>query len=82
MKGWTLALDIPIGPPQLAGVLDQLDLMVGEAGGRLYLAKDSRLSPQQFRAMYPQLGEFERIRKTIDPQGHLASDLSRRLGIS
>ena len=82
LKGWTLALDMPIGPPQLADVLDQLDIMVAEAGGRIYLAKDSRLSPELLRAMYPDVQKLEEVRKRIDPKGVLASDLSRRLGLS
>jgi decaprenylphospho-beta-D-ribofuranose 2-oxidase len=81
MKGWTLALDVPIGPPQLPWVLDALDTLVGEAGGRLYLAKDSRLSPELVRTMYPRLGELEAVRAKVDPKGRLTSDLSRRLGL-
>jgi decaprenylphospho-beta-D-ribofuranose 2-oxidase len=73
---------MPIGPPQLADVLDQLDIMVAEAGGRIYLAKDSRLSPELLRAMYPDVQKLEEVRKRIDPKGVLASDLSRRLGLS
>ena len=82
IEGWTLALDIPVGPPQLPAVLDQLDLMVNEAGGRLYLAKDSRLSPELFATMYPRLPEFQEVCSRVDPEGVLASDLSRRLKIT
>lgn len=81
IEGWTLALDVPVGPPQLAGVLDRLDELVLTAGGRVYLAKDARLDPASMAAMYPRLGELEAVRRQLDPEGVLGSDLTRRLGI-
>ena len=79
IPGWTLALDLPIGPLALPGVLDDLDEMVIEAGGRVYLAKDLRLNPEAVPVMYPRLPEFLDIKNRIDPRHKLASDLARRL---
>ena len=70
------------GPhPGLAGLLSALDRLVVENGGRVYLAKDSRVPPDVLAEMYPRLGEFRKLRAELDPAGLLASDLSRRLGL-
>lgn len=81
MSGWTLALDFPARTPGLGGLLDRLDEDVIAAGGRVYLAKDSRVSPEALAAMYPRLADFRAARAEIDPGGVLASDMSRRLGL-
>ena len=81
VPGWTLALDVPARTPGLAGLLGSLDRLVVEAGGRVYLAKDSRVPPGVLAEMYPRLAEFRKLRAEFDPDGMLASDLSRRLGL-
>jgi len=79
--GWTLAADVPAGVSGLGQVLDELDELVAEAGGRLYLAKDSRQSPQMLARTYPRLGEWQETRDELDPRGVFTSDLARRLSI-
>ncbi len=84
MAGWTLALDFPARTPGLdgpGGLLSRLDRLVLDAGGRVYLAKDSRVPASVLAEMYPRLAEFRRRRTEFDPAGILASDLSRRLGL-
>lgn len=79
-EGWTLALDLP-ADPGLAPLLDALDALVLEAGGRLYLAKDSRATPETLRVMYPRLTELAALRESVDPEKVLVSDLARRLAL-
>ncbi|MGH3855951.1 MAG: FAD-binding protein [Pseudonocardiaceae bacterium] len=76
--GWTATVDLPIRRG-LAEFCDRLDEQVLDAGGRLYLAKESRASAVTIARMYPRLDEWRKIRATADPDGIFASDLSRRL---
>lgn len=81
MPGYTLALDLPIRDEGLFSLLDQLDQIVLQFGGRVYLAKDARLAAESFHAMYPRYTEWSKLKNEIDPQHVFSSSLSRRLGM-
>lgn len=79
-EGWTLTVDIPV-TPGLERLCADLDEMVLNAGGRLYLAKESRTTPEMIERMYPRIDEWRKIRASVDPQGVFHSDLQRRLNL-
>ncbi|MBX2955406.1 MAG: FAD-binding oxidoreductase [Cyclobacteriaceae bacterium] len=80
MEGYTLALDIPINA-KLFAFLDELDIMVKEYGGRIYLTKDARMKAEIFHSTYPNASRFTSFLSEIDPEKKIVSSLSRRLSI-
>jgi len=81
-SGWTFAVDLPVGHPDLPRALDRLDGSVAAAGGRVYLAKDARLRADVLASMYPRLPEWRVVRDRLDPDRRFRSDLGRRLNLS
>lgn len=81
LSGFTLALDLPVIKQSLFNCLDILDTLVLAAGGRVYLAKDARLKPKAFRAMYPRYQDWLAVKKDWDPENKFNSSLARRLEI-
>lgn len=80
LRGYTLALDFPLSD-DLLPFLDELDRLVVEAGGRIYLAKDARQSRATFEAGYPELPRFREVRRGLGAEGRIASRQSVRLGV-
>ena len=75
-QGVTLALDFPNRGNSTLRLLERLDEIVIEAGGRLYPAKDGRMSRRMFRSGYENLQTFLRC---IDPA--FSSDFWRRVSM-
>jgi FAD/FMN-containing dehydrogenase len=75
-EGTTIGLDFPNrGAPTLS-LLERLDGVTEAAGGRVYPAKDGRMSAERFRRYYPQWKEFA---SSIDPG--FGSSFQRRVAL-
>lgn len=79
--GYFIALDFPVGSGAILKEMDKWDELVLNYGGRLYLAKDSRMQRATFEAMYPRLSEWKAVKAQVDPQQVFTSDQGRRLGL-
>ena len=62
MEGITLALDFPNQGDQSKKLFSRLDQILKDAQGRIYPAKDARMSPDLFRSGYPSLGHWLKFR--------------------
>lgn len=78
MEGYTLAVDFP-NRKKARKLIAGLEEMTAEAGGRLYLAKDSLAGGDRIKTMYPEWTDWAGIAATADPQGALITDMVRRL---
>ena len=81
MAGWSVAIAMPAGNRRIGPMLDDLDLRIAAAGGRVYLAGDSRLRSSACAAMYPGLPRWRAAASRLDPSGVFRSDLGQRLGL-
>lgn len=79
-EGYSLALDFKI-EAGLFELLDQLDEIVLNYGGRIYLTKDVRVSKNTFEQGYPQIKIFREIRKRYNMNQKFNSLQSQRVGI-
>ncbi len=79
--GYTLTLDIAI-KDGLFEFLNELESVVLNYNGRIYLAKDASLSPTAFRQMYPRFDEWQKVKAKYDPHNTFSSHLSQRLQIT
>ena len=80
VKGMAYAIDLP----RRAGVEAlhrDIERIVLDHGGRLYVAKDALMQARTFAKMFPGLDAFREVLARIDPDQRFQSDMSRRLQI-
>lgn len=80
MEGYTLALDFR-ADSRILRLAKELDAIVADHAGRIYLAKDALMSAEMLRRGYPALDRFLKVRAAVDPNRRFASLQSQRLGI-
>ena len=80
MPGYTLALDFPVSDKVLE-LMEQLDRITLDHGGRFYLAKDARLTAHMLHATDPRAGAFAAMRRETGADTGFASMQSERLGL-
>jgi FAD/FMN-containing dehydrogenase len=79
MRGVTLSLDLPFHGEATQKLVDDLNEVVVDAGGRVYLAKDALTRREHFRAMEPRLRDWNAVRRSWDPEHRIATAQSVRL---
>jgi FAD/FMN-containing dehydrogenase len=66
MEGYTVSMDFNLSTEVLS-LLNRLDHIVADAGGRIYLAKDARMHKWMFRKTYPKIvhhGHFKSLQSS------------------
>ncbi len=82
MAGYTLALDFPISQKAM-DLFRELDAMVAGFGGRLYLAKDSRMDAEMFNKTYPNAADFRQAIALLNEGATQFKSLqSTRIGVT
>ena len=84
VDGYSLALDYPVRrgqEPALLRLMYELNEILADHGGRCYFAKDSVVTRDQVRRMYPgeDLARFHALKQRYDPSQLFSSNLFRRV---
>lgn len=77
MEGYTLALDFPFSE-KTAALMERLDAITLDHGGRFYLAKDARMTAATLRRSDPRAEAFAAMRRE-EGLGNFRSSQSERL---
>lgn len=82
--GWSLALDFLVTPDNRESLWKHCRMLTDlalEAGGKFYFAKDLVIGPEDARRFFPddKLDAFLSLKKELDPEGMLETNLWRRV---
>ena len=80
IEGYSLALDFKI-ESGLFELLDELDTIVSQYNGKIYLTKDVRVSKENFENSYPFIERFRTLREKYNMTNKFQSLQSKRLKI-
>jgi decaprenylphospho-beta-D-ribofuranose 2-oxidase len=80
IEGYTLAVDFKI-ENKLFKLLESIDEVILKNDGRIYLAKDARVSKKVFECGYPEIGKFRLLRRNYNLDKKFNSSQSKRLEI-
>lgn len=80
MSGYTLALDFPVNGRNMK-LMDRLEQITLQYGGRFYLAKDARMSKSTFRSSDSRVTDFISMRENSGMNQNFESMQSTRLGL-
>ena len=88
VDGYSLAMDFAVSPSEpkreaLWKLCQEMAEVVLAAGGRFYYAKDAVLQASSFARIHGDavVAQFRALKRRLDPQRLLQTDLSRRLGV-
>ncbi|MEO0342123.1 MAG: FAD-binding protein [Pseudomonadota bacterium] len=79
-EGFTIAIDLQ-SRNNTAALLSKLTEVTLAHDGRVYLAKDSSLSQEAFKTMYPAHADWADTVSKFDPDKTLMTNMVRRLGV-
>jgi decaprenylphospho-beta-D-ribofuranose 2-oxidase len=79
--GWTLSIDVSIGDKKIFELFNFFTKRLCDLGGKVYLAKDSLVSQEEFFVMYPKVIEWSKVKMKMDPYNFWQSDQGRRIGL-
>ena len=82
MDGYSFAMDIPRRPKEKEkqdNLFKEMNKLIIQAGGIVYLAKDANLTSNEFKQMYKNTDMFLAVKKKYDPEEIFQSDMYRRL---
>lgn len=80
IEGYTLAVDFRESEKARALISALIDTTIA-GKGKIYLAKDSVSTERQAKALYPEWRSWAEEVTKHDPEGHMQTDLVRRLGL-
>mgnify|MGYP001245212577 CR=1 FL=1 len=82
LDGYSMGIDIQLKDKKIDDILlfsNDLNNLVSDLNGKIYLAKDEYLNKKNFEKMYPDYKKFFKIKNKYDSKNLFTSDLFKRI---